>query len=236
MKTRNVLLIVTALAAFGMPTAQAATIELFDYGFNIDGAISYPSLGDPLPTEVDATGFDDLTGLGMLDITITGAGNHSVLSFFDHEIDVLINSFFNENGAIGGAPVAGQSWEIDEPGYVLGDIVDNFEANMLDNFNEISIAAYPNGDDVSMAMGFNFALAAGQTATVSFNLSETNSAPGFFLQHFDLDSVASIFLWGDLAIDGGGPTEPPTSLAEPGSLGLAMIGIFSILGLRRRRG
>ena len=234
MKTRNALLTVAALAAFGMPAAQAATIELFDYAFNIDGVIS-PG-GGPLPAGIDATGFDDLTGLGTLDITVTGVGAHNVLSFFDHEIDTAINTFFNENGAIGGTPVGGQSWEIDEPGYVLGDIVDNFEANTLDDFNEISIAAYPLGDDVSMAMGFNFALAAGETATVSFNLSETNSAPGFYLQHFDLDSAASFFLWGDLSIDGGGPTEPPTGLAEPGSLGLAMIGIFSILGLRRRRG
>jgi hypothetical protein len=203
---------------------------LFDWAFNIDGGLTFP--GDALPASVDATLFDFTTGLGIIDVTLSGAGTHNVTGFFDHEIDESINTFFNENGVTGGAPSAEQSWEIDEPGYIFGNIFDNLLANTLDDFNALSVADFPFGEDVSMAMGFDFSLAASETATVSFNLSETNDAPGFWLQQFDPDSVASVFFWGDITISGG---EPPTALSEPSTLSLFAIGLAGIAWVRRRK-
>jgi hypothetical protein len=97
--------------------ASATTIDLFDWGLNIDGALTLP--GDPLPIGVDDSAFDFSTGLGLLQVTVAVAGAHNVDFFVDHEIDEVTNTFFNETGSTSGAPAAaGQSWEIDEPGYV----------------------------------------------------------------------------------------------------------------------
>ncbi len=208
--------------------ANAAVISLFDWGLNIDGAISMT--GDPIPAGVDASGFDFGTGLGTIQVSVTRAGPHNVVSFFDHEIDEDDNTFFNEAGATGGAAAtAGQAWEIDEPGFVFGDIYDNFLDNTLDNINAIPVDFE---DDVSMAMGFDFTLAALETATISFFVGLVNDAPGFYLEQIDDDSQASIFFWGDVAIDGGG-IEPPVPLSEPGTLLLFGAGLLA-LGLRRR--
>ena len=74
-------------------TANAATIDLYGYGFNIDGVLTDTNLGADYPGvgpglgNLDDSGFDWVSGLGGLDFTITGAGDHSVVSFFEHEID-----------------------------------------------------------------------------------------------------------------------------------------------------
>src|SRR5262245_43048655 len=104
------------LALFALQAHQSfADISLFEFDFNIDGAIP------PDPTSVpglNLSGFDASgTGLGDITFTLTGAGGHNLLSFFDHEIDEADNGFSNELGSVSGVPAAGQSWEIDEPGF-----------------------------------------------------------------------------------------------------------------------
>ena len=219
------------LIMFGAFSVQAATIGLFDWGFNLDGT-SYCSVGPcdnvttpgGLPGSINVSTFDFGTGIGTLGISVIGAGNHSVVGFFDHEIDEALNSFFNETGAVSGIAAAGQFWEIDEPGFLFGDIYDNFLANTLDN----SIGtAFP--DDVSMAMAGTFALAAGDEALLSFILSETMPSAGFYLTHTDPDSQASIYFSGDLTIDRGTPSIP-----EPGTLLMLGTGLIGLYGLRRK--
>lgn len=219
-------------------SANAATISLFELGVNIDGFFSsiggFVNVGDPVPGSVDLTGFNNTTGLGQIDITITGVGLHNALVFVDHEIDEVINTFFNESASTSGAPAPGQSWEADEPGFLFGDIDLNSQANTLDNANGV-----PAGfeDDVSMAIGWDFTLAAGQTAIASFFTTEIAPIGGFFIEHTDGLSEASIFFASLLRITGDTqPPEPPrTGLPEPGTLGLALFGMLSIFGLRRRK-
>lgn len=190
------------LLIFSLPSR--AGIVLYDYGFNIDGKVSMPILGDPVPAEVDISGFDDITGLGDITATISGAGTHTFDAFFDHEIRETNNSFFNEFGSFTGAPGAGQSWEIDEPGFAgdngvlgengdpyYGDIFDNFEDSMLDN--QINYDSFDNQflaspDDVSMAMGWDFTLGVDEFATISLTLSELMPTSGFYLSHTDPDT------------------------------------------------
>ncbi len=239
MKLTKHISMITPLALVGAlvsGSAQAVVTNLFDYAFNMDGAVSVPSAGDPIPPGVNAGGFNDSTGLGTIGVTITGAGAHSFDAFFDHEIDEAINTYFNEVGSSTGAAAAGQSWEIDEPGFVSGDIFENFQVSALDNGIGTSIwgdTFFP--DDVSMAMGWDFNLAAGEDALISLVLSDVMPNGGFFLTHTDPDVVDtpngySIYLSSSLDIRGGGPPAVP----EPGMLWLLGIGLAGF-GVARRR-
>jgi hypothetical protein len=230
-------LIGIAFFSLGSLTANAAFISLYDYGFNVDGSGTNALDGDAIPGSVDVSGFDLNSGLGQINISFAGIGAHNALTYLDHEIDEELNTWFNENASIGGALGGGQSWEADEPEFVFGDIYTNYMGNALDNSNAVPVGSE---DDVSMALGWDFSLAAGQTAVASFFASTSNDSGGsFFIEHNDPDSSAvganggaSIFFWSDLNIQGG---EPPSGLMEPGTLGMTLFGMFSVFGLRRRK-
>jgi hypothetical protein len=216
--------------------AQAVIIggvdyNLFDWGLNLDGQ-SYCGVGggctvEPagpadLPPSVTGT-FDFAAGLGVLSIQIGGAGGHSVDMFVDHEIDQATNTFFNEFGAPANAAGASQSWEIDEPGFVFGDIFANFLASTFDNTN-----AVPQGmeNDVSMGLGWDFMLNVGEIATINFILDLVAPTSGFYLAHTDPLSNATIYFSSTLAIS---PVPaPPVAM-------LSLIGLLA-LGASRRLG
>lgn len=223
-------LMVLVLAASGV---SAATIDLFDWAFNVDGT-KYESVQGTnnfsiLPGYFNYAAFDQSTGLGTITITYNpGAGNYSLLSFFDHEIDQTTNTFFNEYGSASGSPIAGQSWEIGDP---LGSIYTNFTSGTLTDTNN---SPFPPMDydsdgmiddyDVSMAMGWNFNLLSGETATINFLLSGTAPSSGFYLAQTDPDSNETIYFSSTLNIQGG-----PQSVPEPSTLlllGTALSGVF----------
>ena len=228
MENLNKSKLIPSLAAIvfccSVSTSANAAIALFDYGFNIDGSVSYPFFGDPIPAAIDISGFDDITGLGTINVTITGDQTHYFAAFFDHEIDEPINTFFNESGSVDGTAAAGQSWEIDEPEFLFGDIITNFEANNLDNFNGV-----PAGleDDVSMAMGWDFSLVAGETATIMLMLG-VDDPGGFRLKHTDPDSNESFYLSGTLGIS-------LSPIPVPAAIWLFGSGLVGLIGFSRRK-
>ncbi|RDH87797.1 MAG: hypothetical protein DIZ78_04440 [endosymbiont of Escarpia spicata] len=235
---------VLGLAAF----SSHAEVDLKDFAFNVDGTFSAAAV----PAGVDVSGFDVVTGLGIVTATITGTGDHFFGAWFDHEIDQAINSPFNETGWATGAPVAGQSWEIDEPGWgsstdgsagvpYIGDIYWNIENSyspsypgdvFLDNqvfydWNDDQTLTPP--DDVSMAMGWDFTLAVGEQAFIELVLM-TDAPPvgGFYLTQADDTSPDQIFFSGSL-------TRSSIPAPEPSVLLLFGAGLLGLGSIRRRK-
>jgi hypothetical protein len=209
------------LLCFAFPNIASADIELYDYGINVDGTVDagVPGFVDPILLGLDPN------GLGTMQFTITGTGDHSFSAFFDFEIDEQANTFFNESGSANGALTVGQSWEIDEPGYLFGDIYDNMLDNTLDNTNSV-----PAGqeDDVSFALGWDFDLLDGQVATIMLMLGLQSPTSGFYLEHTDLDSAESIYYSSTLAI-GLSPIPVPAAIWLFGS------GLVGLVGFSRRK-
>ena len=206
-----VVVVLLTCGAFAAPAF--ADISLFDWAGNIDGTISSPP-------GMDVSAFDDITGLGIISVTVSGTGSHYVGLFVDHEIDELSNTYFNETGATSGSPAAGQSWEIDEPGFVDGDIYGNLEARDLDN--GIGTSIYGNTtfpDDVSMAMGWDFVLA-DQPALITFNLDRAPPG-GFYLEQYDPDSDVSVYFSSSLTV------VPVPGAVLMGSIGIGFAGWLS---------
>lgn len=223
MRCRRAALSAVVALGLALPLSAAADIVLFDWAFHLDATNYVP--GDTLPANVNTAAFDFTTGLGSIGITISGAGGHNIAAFFDHEIDETVNTFFNETGSVVGVPVAGQSWEIDEPGFVFGDIYANVLVGALDN----SIGTLLP-DDVSMAQGWNFVLAADEIAALGFRTSTTPPVAGFYLRHLDPDSLTSVYFSSSLVIRGEAVPIP-----EPESLALIGIALAAVAGMRSRK-
>jgi hypothetical protein len=230
----------TTLAALALaatlPSSKATTIiDLFEYGLKLDGTIHHGYQSAPLPGWAGGT-FDVSTGLGTLSVA-WASGSHSLSLYVDHEIDQLINTWFNEFGTATGSPVAGQSWEIDEPGYAMppiykGDIYDNFLAGTLDNSNGVPQNS-PTNNDVAMALGWNVTLAPWQSATAYFTLSE--SAPttgGFYLMQADPNSGGAVYFSSVLSVTGS----PNGDVPDGGStLSLLLCAFGGLAGWRSMR-
>jgi hypothetical protein len=223
---KTCLLAAGILATSLLGSSRAATIDLFEYGFNIDGTFSdlIPD-GDPTPGGIMLGGFNSTTGLGTIQFSISGAGSHYFSTYYDHEIDETINTFFNEMGSKSGTPGSGQSWEIDEP--ASGDIFRNFLDGILDNSVGLS-----SPEDVAMALGWKFNLGAFDTAKITLLTSDTAPTSGFYLEQNDPDSQASIYLSGSLSIVTRNPN-PNGVPDQGGSIALLALGLAGIFGAQR---
>ena len=223
MKKLGILSLVLFFLAFGASGASATSV-LYDWAFNVDGTTIYEQvLGNTMPT----TGSLDSEGLGILTWATSVAGSHNFIAFFDHEISQATTTWFNEYGDTVNSADVTQSWEIDEPGYVSGDIYDNVLAGSLDNTNAVPLAT---PDDVSWAMGWNFFLAADETGTITLDLADTAPTSGFYLTQTDVTTLETIYFSSTLEIAGG-----PAPVPEPCTILLVGTGLAGLFGLGRKK-
>ena len=222
-----------ALMLAGIAVSNATTV-LREYAFNIDGTITdtFNPPGGLTPTAGVTYGtLDPNTGLGTLTISVAGAGSHYLRVFFDHDVGSLVD---DELGSANGSLGAGQTFEIDEPGYgnkgYFGDIWGHFSGTPgsgLDN------GVYGGGsDDTSMALGWSFTGDADLLITVGL----TAPGSGFYLRQYD-DGVTSndqVFLSGVLTPKGLPPGGVPEGGATLPSLICALVGL-SAFKFRVRR-
>jgi len=148
--------------------------------------------------------------------------NVNYFGFLDAEITEPGNSFFNEYGSLinvsgtGSGDIEADSWEIDEPGFLFGDVYDNLVAGALDNSN-----AVPSGlnDDVSLALGFDVGeLLSGQTLIASMTISDQNIGG---LSHTDPNAGFTLFFNGTVELQ-------PIAVPLPSSLFLLALGLMLI--------
>ncbi len=229
MKKYKVAVLAAMLVGLSVSVSSAATINLVDWNFYVDGTTYEAFFGDSMPTG----GALDGSGLGTLTWSTNVVGSHTFIAMFDHEIDEAVNTFYNEYGDTGGTPQAGQSWEIDGPEY--GDILGNVLGGALDNTNGVPAGSE---EDVSMAMGWDFTLGAGQTAMITLTLSELMPS-GFYLAQTDPESLNvaggpapyhTIYFSSKMTTMGGNPVVP-----EPATMFLVGTGLAGLLGYNRRK-
>ena len=207
-----IFLLATALNTL---TARAAT--LYDWAFYIDGSVEAGAGVTSITSNLDQN------DLGTLSWTTGTPGNHTFIAFLDYEIDEATNTYFNENGAETGTLSQGQSWEIDEPGYVFGDIYDHLLDGNLDNANSVPQSFE---DDVSIALGWDFTLEPGFLAFIEVAISTEVPLTAFYLSHTDPDSDETIYFSSSLTL---------SPVPEPGTAFLFAAGMLCLTGLIRRR-
>lgn len=202
-----------------------ATPHLVEWGFNDNGRVytandATSPLDQYLPAHFNITGFDWNVGLGVITITYASAGEYKFVSYFDHEIVQGQNTFFNEHGQEVGSPQTGQSWEIDQPGWVFGDIHDHLLSGELDSANSVPVGSE---NDVSFAMGWEFSLPANAVAVITLTLSKEIPLTSFYLAHGDPEGIH--YFSSALSVTSGVPVPEPCSilLFSAGLAGLAGI-------------
>jgi len=243
MKNVKMLLFGLIIGLFLAPAAWALpTVDLQEWAFKLNGTIydSFINAPTDLPVSFDISDFDFPTGLGTVKAAFTAPGTYDLASFFDHEMNQFVNGFMDEFGAQVGTRPTGLSFQMETPNDVYYNWFEPFDStHPLQNAVEFGPAQDGTGlppgvqtpNDQSMALGWNFTLAAGEIGLVTFTVGF--AAPsGFYLQQSDPGFVGtgpddpsadpgSIYFSSDLNVQ-------PAGVPEPSAILLLVAGLVSL--------
>ncbi|MGJ5818432.1 hypothetical protein [Paludibaculum fermentans] len=227
-------------SAAGVEGRQARISEMRAF-LHADGALvrEFDSSATEWATTLDANNYGEIrfTYTNKTAKTQTAA---KLIAFVDLDVDRDLNGYANEYGVFTslslppGTPasaIAATSWEIDEPGFLFGNIYQHLVAGALDNTNSVP-ASTP--DDVSMALGFPLGdIKAGATVTLVLRTSRIDIGG---LRQVDPDSNVSTWLNGYATFGAAGTQDPhlPETPAPP-SLILVITGLAGGAAYRWRK-
>jgi len=227
------ILTIACLALLIPFTASAATStwQLWDWSAYIDGGTYNPPA---LPPGSD-TFFDYATGMGWLSFSFNTAGSHAAGVYFNPYFDTGYGNNNTGYGVVHGAAPSGVTYAMDDPDALA--LWGKFSTNTLDNLNLIPIYAPPSGPpyyfppccNIGWAEMLSFTLNPGDTATVTFTVSDTDPQSGFYLEARDGQELQSIYLTAQYDLTPG-----PNDVPEPGTWLLIGAGLCSVVGVRRR--
>ena len=224
MKRRILSMALVALAVALPAGPSFAATMLWTRPFNVNGTSTMdpaPVLGPP-STVVD--GMDHSSGLGQIRIEHRPgvAGDYKFIMGVDIDIDFFV-SYTDESGSTTGTPEAGQSWEIDEPEFIFGDIWTNLNNGALDNTNAVPVSS---PYDVGMALGWDYHLDAYEYAVITMSIRHASPSTSFYLSQTDLASSEVIHLSSTLDI---------AYIPEPVTVLGVILGLGGLGGYVRRR-
>jgi hypothetical protein len=240
--TRFLILLLVLGAARWSATAATLTLtsqELYLF-IGADDPFMYSPASAEYFTNLDG---DNFGTYGWTITNNTGSAWSPVSLFFfydgswDEGVDIESNNAFDEYGELWGlglspgAPagaIAPDGYEIDEPGYVFGDIYTNVSfLGTVDNFNAVPSSA---PEDVSLAYRWVLpSLAAGDTLRLTI---QHLSAATEGISHVDPDDSAVVFVNGYLEVEAAEVTGVP----EPGTIWAMGAGLLALGYAVRKRG
>jgi hypothetical protein len=210
------LLVPAAVSIAAVNQAQVAEVKAFLYA---DGGFFQP-VATGFSSNFDANGYGSFNW-DFNNPSATALQNARLIVFLDADLDHATTTFFNEYGALvnlnlppGAAPgdIAASSWEIDEPGFLFGDIAQHLMTGVLDQTNGAPAGA---PDDVSLALGFNLgALPANAPVKVRCFISATNIGG---LSQTDSDTNTTIYFNGYVQRSQSLAITPSTVTRQQGS-------------------
>jgi len=198
--------------------AQHAEIKAFLYA---DGGYFQP-LTIGFTSSFDANGYGRF-GWEFNNPSATALQNARLVVFLDADLDRETTTFFNEHGALvnlnlppEAAPgdVAPSGWEIDEPGFLFGDIAQHLATGVLDQLNNVPASA---PDDVALALRFQLGpLPAGAPVNVRCFISQTDIGG---LRQTDRDTNTTLYFNGYAQTNQPPAITPSTVARQQGSPG-----------------
>jgi hypothetical protein len=236
-----------ALVCLALPAAFGGT--LFDVALNSNGV--YADGVNPTLAPLSST-INPATGLGTITYTYNPGAPGSYFMALALDYDVVPDVPFNEYGGASGTPVAGQSWQIDVTSGDLyldanftSTLFTNTQNNTLDNTNHVpgttdnsfyDCGANGGGavdptcnTDVAFGMGFGYTLGMDEKAVITFNITDTAPASGFYLWQTHPEDYANptpqtVYLTGNVSIQ-------PTNGQVPEPASWLLVGPAALIGL-----